>query len=129
MRNKSIEILLCKSRNSHERWGFLKGVAHTDEEPNETALREFLEESSIKVKEEELQDFFIQKNELKDIGVYLVSYHNSFDKYFDKDILYSENLSDENTDVRFFNIEKLPLIKKKQTYLMQEVLHHLIKEY
>jgi ADP-ribose pyrophosphatase YjhB (NUDIX family) len=124
----SIEVLLCKSANSNERWGFLKGVAHIDEEPIETALREFQEECNIKIKKEELGDFFIQKNELKDIGIYLVAYNESLNKYFHNGILYENNLSEENTNVEFFKIDKLPLIKKKQKYLTQEIVKYFTKD-
>ena len=125
----SIKVLLCKSVNSAERWGFLKGVAISGEEPEETALREFEEESSISVSAEYLEDFFIQKNELKNIGIYLVNYNNitNVDKYFDHEVLYQENLSSENSDVRFFDIKDLPLIKKKQKQLTHEILDHLNK--
>jgi hypothetical protein len=57
----------------------------------------------------------------------LVNYKNitSLDKYFDGDILYEENLSSENSEVMFFDIKNLPLIKKKQKYLTQEIITHL----
>ena len=45
--NKSIKILLCKSVNSKEKWGFLKGIALKYEQHKRTAQREFFEESSI----------------------------------------------------------------------------------
>jgi ADP-ribose pyrophosphatase YjhB (NUDIX family) len=121
----SIKVLLCKSANSNERWGFLKGVVKMDEEPKETALREFQEECSITIKEEDLGVFFIQKNELKDIGIFLVPYDSNFNQYFNNDCLYTTYLSEENTNVEFFNIEDLPLIKKKQKYLTQEIVKHL----
>lgn len=125
----SIKVLLCKSVNSSERWGFLKGVANAGEEPEETAIREFEEESSITVAHKYLEEFFIQKNELKNIGIYLVNYNNisNVDGYFEKEVLYQKNLSSENSDVRFFDIKELPLIKKKQKHLTQEILNHFCK--
>jgi len=125
----SIKVLLCKSVNSTDRWGFLKGVAIPDEEPEETAIREFEEESNITVAHDYLEEFFIQKNELKNIGIYLVNYNNisNIDKYFENEVLYQKNLSSENSDVRFFDIKKLPLIKKKQKHLTQEIVNHLCK--
>jgi len=125
----SIKVLLCKSVNSTDRWGFLKGVATSGEEPSETAIREFEEESSIAVDHEYLEEFFIQKNELKNIGIYLVNYNNipNVYKYFEKEVLYQKNLSSENSDVRFFDIKELPLIKKKQKHLTQDILNHFSK--
>lgn len=125
----SVKVLLCKSVNSSDRWGFLKGVATAGEEPSETAIREFEEESSITVGKKYLDDFFIQKNELKNIGIYLVNYNNisGLDKYFENEVLHKENLSSENSEVRFFDIKKLPLIKKKQKVLTQEIVNHFSK--
>jgi len=125
----SIKVLLCKAVNSRERWGFLKGVAILGEKTDETAIREFEEESSITISPECLEDFFIQKNELKNIGIYLVNYNSisHLDKYFENEVLYQKNLSSENSDVRFFDIKKLPLIKKKQKLLTQEIVNHLCK--
>ena len=124
----SIKILLCKSVQSKNRWGFLKGVSKENEEVKDTAIREFREESSIKVDKEDLESFYIQKNELKNIGIYLVNYNNikDVDKYFKDNVLFKEYLSSENSDVRFFDINSLPLIKKKQKYLIKEVTEHLL---
>jgi len=126
----SIKVLLCKAVNSRERWGFLKGVAISGEKTDETAIREFEEESSITISPECLEDFFIQKNELKNIGIYLVNYNSisHLDKYFENEVLYQENLSSENSEVKFFDIKNLPLIKKKQKNLTQEIVNHLSKD-
>ena len=123
----SIHVLLCKSVNSRERWGFLKGVSVADEEPIETAIREFEEESSIHINQEYLEEFFIQKNELKNIGIYLVNYNNikNIEQYFENDVLYEKYLSQENTKVKFFDLNDLPQIKKKQKDLTQEIINHL----
>jgi len=123
----SIEVLLCKSAKSTQRWGFLKGVANLNEEPKDTAMREFEEESSIKIDMKYLENLFMQQNELKNIGIYLVNYNNipDINKFFDNEFLYESNLSSENTEVKFFDIGNLPLIKKKQNRLVQEILNHL----
>jgi len=124
----SIKILLCKSVQSNERWGFLKGVSKENEQAKDTAIREFYEESNISVNKEDLENFFIQKNELKNIGVYLVNYDKIkyVESYFNKDILLKENLSSENSDVEFFDINNLPFIKKKQKFLIVEVIDHIL---
>ena len=126
-RKDTIEILLCKSVNSREKWGFLKGVALKYETQIETALREFYEESSIKIEPNLLENFFIQKNELKDIGIFLVNFDNVYgvNKYFNENKLYKQYLSHENSDVEFFNIEKLPLIKTKQKYMVNDIINYL----
>lgn len=123
----SIKVLLCKSVNSKDRWGFLKGVSISNETSEETALREFEEECSIPVNREYLENFFIQKNELKNIGIYLVNSNkiSNLSQYFDEDTLHTKNLSSENSDVKFFSIDNLPLIKKKQKYLTQEIVEFI----
>ena len=123
----SVELLLCKSAVSQNRWGFLKGVASKDESCEETAIREFYEESSIKVDKKYLEDFFIQKNELKNIGVYLVNSKNiqNVELFFKDNVLKKNYLSSENQEVRFFDIKHLPLIKKKQVFLTNDIVKFL----
>ena len=123
----SVELLLCKSAVSQNRWGFLKGVALKDESCEETAIREFYEESSIKVDKKYLEDFFIQKNELKNIGVYLVNSKNiqNVELFFKDNVLKKNYLSSENQEVRFFDIKHLPLIKKKQVFLTNDIVKFL----
>ena len=118
------KILLCKSVKSNERWGFLKGVALKGESSKETALREFTEESSIPMEKSFLEDFIYQKNELKDIGIYLVNVNKikSLDMYFNNDTLHNGYLSWENSKVKFFDIDSLPLIKKKQEKIALKIL-------
>lgn len=125
-RNNTIEILLCKSIKSQNRWGFLKGVALKNETAEDTAVREFFEESGIKVTVKLLNKFFIQKNKVKDIGIFLVDFDhiNGVEKYFNEDKLHKHNLSDENSSVKFFKINDLPLIKKKQKYLVKDIVKY-----
>lgn len=124
-----IQILLCKSVSSKNRWGFLKGVQIKDETDFQTAIREFKEESSIDISKKYLGKYFEQKNDEKDIGIYLVNYNNisDIDKFFQKNTLYKKYLSCENSDVEFFNITKLPKIKKKQSKLTEDIITYLQK--
>jgi len=125
-KQNSIELLLCKSVKSFHRWGFLKGVALLNEQPEETAIREFFEESGILVDKKNLENYYFQKNELKNIGIYLVNYNSIFnaDRYFLNGVLQTKHLSHENSEVRFFDINQLPIIKKKQSLLTKEIVKH-----
>jgi ADP-ribose pyrophosphatase YjhB (NUDIX family) len=118
------EILLCKSVKSEHKWGCLKGVRLENETPKETALREFTEESSIKIDIKYFEEYFYQENETKDIGIYLYNSENieNFDSYFNNGILEEKYLSSENSQVKFFNINELPPIKVKQTQLIKKVI-------
>jgi len=123
----NIKLLLCKSVSSKNRWGFLKGAQEKGESNIQTAIREFEEESSINIKERYLGKYFEQLNSEKDIGVYLVNYKNIYgiEKYFHNDILQAKYLSSENSDVEFFNINNLPMIKKKQTNIVKDIVKYL----
>ncbi|MEA2049745.1 MAG: NUDIX domain-containing protein [Campylobacterota bacterium] len=126
----NIQILLCKSVQSQERWGFLKGCAIDGETKEETAIREFFEESSIFVEEDDLEQYFEQENELKDIGIYLVnsSKIKNLDKCFANNKLHHHCLSWENSKVEFFNINTIPKIKKKQYKIMDKVIDYLTRK-
>jgi ADP-ribose pyrophosphatase YjhB (NUDIX family) len=121
------KVLLCKSVLSKSKWGFLKGVQDNNETNAQTAIREFREECGIEVAQRYLEDLFIQKNETKDIGIYLVNYNNipKIEKYFSNDDLLSQYLSWENSQVGFFDIRNLPPIKTKQEFLTKEIIKKL----
>lgn len=121
------KILLCKSTLSKEKWGFLKGVQENFELKEETAIREFKEESSIIISISNLEKYFEQINDDKDIGIFLVDYYKlpMIDQYFFQDKLYKKYLSWENSDVEFFSIDSLPKIKKKQKHLTKEIIAYL----
>lgn len=129
-----IKILLCKSVMSRENWGCLKGLRIKDETAFECAKREFFEESSIDVEIALFEDYFEQINLEKDIGVWLVNSANleNLDQMFVEYKLKSNHLSWENSKVKYFSLDDLPPIKKKQVTLIKEIkdflksknLHH-----
>ena len=125
--NKNTEILLCKSILSKEKWGFIKGVALETETKEQTAIREFYEESSIKVKQSYLEEYFLQENEQKDIGIFLVNIKNikNVDTLFDNNILKEKYLDKENSQIKFFDIKKEILIKNKQTQIYKKIISFL----
>lgn len=121
---KSFEFLLCKSSLSRLKWGFLKGTAQKNENSMETALREFYEESSIKIKNDIFEEYFLQENKNKDIGIYLVNAKNinNIEKYFYENKLKKQYISKENEKVEFFDIKSLPNIKTKQHKIVNNIL-------
>jgi len=125
--NNNIKLLLCKSVTSKDKWGCLKGVQESNESKEQTATREFFEECHIKVSAKLFEQYFEQINYEKDIGIYLVdaSKIKNINNFFLKDTLYSNYLSWENSKVKFFNINKLPTIKKKQSKLIVEIIDFL----
>ncbi len=126
-KNNNIKVLLCKSSISKTKWGILKGAKEVWETNIQTAQREFLEESSIQVDSKLFEQYFEQLNPEKDIGIFLVNGTNikNLDLYFHNDTLYSKYLSWENSKVKFFDISQLPIIKKKQSKLIIEIISFL----
>ncbi|MEV9500100.1 NUDIX domain-containing protein [Aliarcobacter butzleri] len=134
VKGDDIKILLCKSVASKDRWGCLKGTKTRNETAYECAKREFFEESSISVDVELFEEYFEQLNDDKDVGVWLVNFKNieNIEKYFTNDTLKEQYLSWENSKVKFFSLNNLPKIKKKQQDLINEIkdflksknLHH-----
>ena len=128
-----IKVLLCLGVSS-TKWGCLKGVKTKTENAYECAKREFYEESSILVDISLFEEFFEQVNEDKNVGVWLVNARNieNFGKYFENDALKNTYLSWENSQVKFFSLDNLPKIKKKQDNLIEKIkdflkstnLHH-----
>ncbi len=123
----TIKILLCKSVSSKNRWGFLKGIWELNETQEETAIREFKEESNIQITQNNFEQFFEQINKKKDIGIYLVNFYQvqNISNYFVFDQLRQNNLSRENTEVKFFDINKIPDIKKKQAVMIVNIIEYL----
>jgi ADP-ribose pyrophosphatase YjhB (NUDIX family) len=131
IKDKRIQILLCKSVNSNEKWGFLKGIALKYEQHKRCAQREFFEESSIYVQMEVYEEYFEQTNTSKDVGIWLVNYDkvHGIDDYFLDDVLGNNYLSKENSKVKFFDIENLPKIRTKQLKIAKEIKAFLKKKY
>lgn len=118
-----IKILLCKSVLSKDKWGSLKGMKEKDENAYECAQRELFEESSIKVEIGLFEDYFEQVNLEKDIGIWIVDASNieGLDEMFFDDKLKSNYLSWENSKVKFFSLDNLPTIRKKQKTLINDI--------
>lgn len=118
-----IKILLCKSVMSKDKWGCLKGLKEKSETAFECAKREFFEESSINIDIALFEDYFEQINLEKDVGIWLVNANNIDDineKFIDYK-LKSNYLSWENSKVKFFSLDDLPPIRKKQQKLIKEI--------
>jgi len=129
--NDCIKLLLCKSVKSNNKYGFLKGVKIDKETNQQTAMREFYEESGIKVDDKYLDKFFAQFNETKNIGIYLVKYDyikNINDYFYQNDTLREQYLCKENSIVKFFDIDNLPPIKEKQIKIAKDIIDYIKKD-
>jgi len=126
IRDNNVEILLCRSTHSKIKWGFLKGSSTAKENRVQTAIREFEEESGIKVDPSLLEKYYEQQNSKKDIGIFLVNFDkiDGIEKYFSNNRLKFEYICFENDDVRFFNIDNLPPIKKKQKDIVDNIIKY-----
>jgi 8-oxo-dGTP pyrophosphatase MutT (NUDIX family) len=121
--DNDIKILLCKSVMSLDKWGALKGVKLKGETAFDCAKRELFEESSIDIDIAFFEEYFEQINLHKDIGIWIVNASNieNFDDLFNDHRLKSNYLSWENSKVKFFSLDDLPAIKKKQINLIAEI--------
>lgn len=134
VQNDDIKILLCKGIDSKNKWGCLKGTKFRNETAYACAQREFFEESSINVEIGLFEEYFEQLNLEKDVGIWLVNAKNieGLDDFFFNGKLKSNYLSWENSQVKFFSLDDLPKIKKKQIKLINQIkdflksksLHH-----
>ena len=124
-----VKILLCKSVKSQNKWGFLKGVQDQNESKQQTAIREFFEESGIQVEYKYLENYFEQINETKDIGIFLVNYKNvkKIEHHFINEKLLDHFLCWENSEVKFFNLKNMAEIKKKQKDIVEEIIKYFKK--
>lgn len=123
VKQEKIKVLLCKSVNSKQKWGFLKGVSLKYEQQKRCAQREFFEESGIFVDIGNFEEYFEQQNPTKDIGIYLVNYDHikDIDDHFLDDALISDCISNENSKVKFFDLKKLPKIRSKQKKIAYDI--------
>jgi 8-oxo-dGTP pyrophosphatase MutT (NUDIX family) len=122
--NDSYKILLCQSVDNLNKWGFLKGTKRGSETPRKAAVREFMEESGIKIERKHLEHFFYQQNKNKDVGIFMLDGETvkHLEDFFEDDSLKKRYNCPENENVRFFDIEELPKIKKKQLLLIKKVV-------
>ncbi len=130
IKNKNVKILMCKSVNSSEKWGFLKGISLRHESPKRCAQREFYEESSIFIQTYLFEKYFQQINLTKDVGIWIVNYDKLKDMsdYFFDDVLGANYLSKENSKVKFFDIDNLPKIRSKQLKIAKDIKDYLKKK-
>ena len=127
LNSKNVQILLCKGVSSLDKWGCIKGLLDKNESYEQCAKREFFEETSITVEIKYFEDYFEQINKEKDIGIWLVNSKNvkNLSSYFSEDKLLDNCLSWENSKVKFFDISKIPQIKKKQNSLIGYITDYL----
>ena len=106
------EKLLLEKRKDCRKWGLIGGGVNIGENVEDTAIRECIEETSIKLKKENLKFF----------GVYSDIAQHRIIKYEDNcfhaiDIIYSYQLvgsnfsikkSNESIEISFFSIRSLP---------------------
>lgn len=113
IKNNKVQILLIQPKG-HTEWGFVKGKIESNESIAECAIRETLEEIGLKVTINNLEDYFIQKNKRKDIGIFLVN----------TKILNLKNIKLQKSEVhrvKFFGLEDNIDINKNQSLILQDI--------
>jgi len=123
----NIKILLGSSPLTKNKWGLLKGKLEPEEKRKDAAIREFYEESGIKILKIDLENYFYQKNKYKDIGIWTSNFYkiSEYDKNkFYKDYLNFENKK-ENAEIKWFDIENLPLLYNNQSRIIKKIIEKL----
>jgi len=119
-KKNEIKILLTKTHKQSESYDFIKGKIEENETIKECAIREVEEEVNIKLNENELEDFVLQKNKNKDIGLFFVNFNG-------KDIDYSFFPNREIYGIEWFNISDLPKISNNQSKIVTTILQKFWK--
>lgn len=113
----NVYILLIQPKG-HTEWGFCKGKIEQNETIEECAIRETFEEIGIKINKNELEDYFIQNNKRKDVGVFLVNIKN-----IDNKQLLKINNS-EVFRIKLFNINDEISIYKNQSAILNNLKNY-----
>jgi len=122
IKDNSVFILMNKTSKNSE-WNFFKGKIE-NEGVIDCAIREFKEETGVKIKEKDLEDFFFQQNKRKDIGIFLVDWSLYKDKFkFNKREIYKGKWID------IFKNKNLKVSKNQKEIYNQIVTYFLGKEY
>lgn len=115
-----IEILLIQPRKN-DRWGFPKGRFNGNESPEFCAIRETIEETGIVPTITDYVGCVDIKNKVrvKRVFCYNAILNDKF--YFDRD--------EENHDVKWFSINRLPFIVPYQYDLIKKSVKKFLKLY
>jgi len=119
-KNNEVKILLAKTNKHFEVYDFIKGKIEDNETIEECAIREVEEEINIKLNKNELEDFILQKNKKKDVGLFFVNFN-------DKDIDYSYFPNREIYCLEWFNVSNLPKISYNQSKIITSILQRFWK--
>lgn len=111
--NDTIQIALVQAKG-HTEWGFIKGKIDKNETIQECAQRECKEETNIRFDINNLEDYFYQVNNKKNVGIFLININN-----LDTDRI--KLAKRELQDYRFFNIQEEINISKNQSKILQSI--------
>jgi ADP-ribose pyrophosphatase YjhB (NUDIX family) len=122
----SIYILMGQS-DKKQKYGFIKGKIEIGEKITETAIREFEEETYIKLENFYLEDYFYQEHKMKNVGVFLYNLknHSNYKSLFKKKKL--KKFNKENINVELFKLEDINSnlnILGNQKIIFNEIILH-----
>ena len=107
-KNNEVKILLTKTHKQAVSYDFIKGKIEENETIKECVAREVEEEINVKLNENELEDFTLQKNKNKDIDY----------SYFPNREIYG---------IEWFNVSDLPKISNNQSKIVTTILQKFWK--
>ena len=115
--NDKIYLLVSLASKKDLKYGFFKGKIEQNETIKDCAIREFYEETGIKIETEWLDKYFSQKHIQKDVGVFLLD----IDYIKDEKII----LNKENYNFKIIEINELygNIIKNQEKILKEMILY------
>lgn len=115
--NDKIYVLVSLASKKDLKYGFFKGKIEENETIRDCAIREFYEETGIKLKSEWLDKYFSQKHIQKDVGIFLLD----IDFIKDEKIM----LNKENYNFKIIEINELynKIIKNQEKILKEMILY------
>lgn len=102
--------ILVNKTSEESFYNFFKGKIEADETIEEAAIREFYEETGVRVNQDSLEEYFTQKSSRKDIGVFLVDwakYQTSIFNFQEKEIWSASWVQLKNGDIMSKNQQKI----------------------
>lgn len=111
--NGDIHIILIQPKG-HTEWGFIKGKIEENESLEQCATREAKEETGLQIDINNLENYFLQKNKRKDVGIFLVNVENL-------DLKKIKLQKGEVHRIKYFDLRKNIDLNKNQREILEQM--------
>lgn len=118
IKKDKVQILLIQPKG-HTEWGFIKGKIEQDETIQNCVKRECKEETNIDIQINNLEDYFVQNNKRKNVGIFLINVKKLNLKYI-------KLQKGEVHRIKFFDLDADILINKNQSEILESIRNRFI---